>query len=145
MGIPGHKYGIEQDPHKVQAVGHAERQQNKDEIESFLDINHSDEQFIPYLAAVTVNLEELARDINMFVWSEAHETEIQNLKRVFNDGCLLRNYDTNALTIFCLFDAHNTSLSAFLIEVAAIDATRTVILVSHTITDTEKNYSSLFW
>ena len=136
------KDGIKPDPQKVQAVRHAERPQNKDEVKSFLCMIRSNGQFIPDLAAATANLRELTRDINTFVWSEAHETEFQNLKKAFNEDVLLRHYDTNAPT-FIFVDAHYTGLSAILTQGASIDATKAVAIASRTTTDAEKNYSQL--
>ena len=102
----------------------------------------SNGQFIPDLAAATANLRELTRDINTFVWSDAHETEFQNLKKAFNEDVLLRHYDTNAPT-FIFFDAHYTGLSAILTQGASIDATKAVAIASRTTTDAEKSYSQL--
>ena len=136
------KDGIRPDPQKVQAVRHAERPQNKDEVKSFLCMIRSKGQFIPDLAAATANLRELTRDINTFVWSDAHETEFQNLKKAFNEDVLLRHYDTNAPT-FIFVDAHYTGLSAILTQGASIDATKAVAIASRTTTDAEKNYSQL--
>ena len=73
------KNGIKPDPQKFHAVHHAERPQNKDEVKSFLCMIRSNGQFTLDLAAATANLRELTKDINTFVWSEAHETEFQNL------------------------------------------------------------------
>ena len=110
------KDGIRPGPQKVQAVSHAERPQNKDEVESFLCMIRSNGQFIPDLAAATANLRELTRDINAFVWSDAHETEFQNLKNAFNEDVLLRHYDTNAQHLSLLMPITQASLQSSLKE-----------------------------
>ena len=125
---------IKPDPQKVQAVCYAERPQNKDEVKSFLCMIRSNWQFIPDLATATANLRELTRNINTLVWSEAHETEFQNLKKAFNKDVLLRHYDTTAPS-FIFVDAHYTGLSASLIQGASIDATKAVAIASRTSID----------
>ena len=132
--------GIKPDPQKVQAVHHAERPQNKDELESFLCMIRSNGHFIPDLAAATANLRELTRDSNAFVWSKAHEIEFQNIKAAFTEDILLRHYDTNA-PIFIFVDAHHTGISAILTQGNSIEATKAVAIAFRTTTDAEKNYS----
>ena len=134
--------GIKPDPQKVQAVHHAERPQNKDELKSFLCMIRSNGHFIPDLAAATANLRELTRDSNTFVWSKAHEIEFQNIKAAFTEDILLRHYDTNAPT-FIFVDAHRTGLSAILTQGNSIEATKAVAVASRTTTNAEKNYSQL--
>eukprot|EP00795_Rhopilema_esculentum_P015829 gene15829-7152_t len=83
-GFQVSKNNIKTERQKTQAVHHAERPQNTYEVKSFLCMIRSNGQFIPDLAAATANLRELTKDINPFVWSEAHEMEFENLKKPFN-------------------------------------------------------------
>ena len=141
-GFKVSKEGIRPDPEKVQAVQHADRPQNKDEVKSFLCMIRSNGQFIPNLAVATANLRELTKNNTTFKWLAAHEKEFQNLKEAFKKDVLLRHYDVNAPT-FIFVDAHATSLSAILTQGPSIDATKAVALASRTTTTAEKNYSQL--
>ena len=82
-GFKVSKEGIRPDPEKVQAIQHADRPQNKDEVKSCLCMIRSNGQFIPDLAAATANLRELTKNNTTFKWLAAHEKEFQNLKEAF--------------------------------------------------------------
>ena len=131
LRLSSHPNGLKTRPQKVQAVCYLERPQSKDELESFLCMICSNGQFIPDLTAATAKLSELTRDSKMFVWSEAHEIEFQNLKADFTEDAFLRHYDTNAPT-FIFVDAHYTGLSAILTKGNSIEATKAVAIASTT-------------
>ena len=142
LGIPSHERRDQTRSTESPSSTLCRKTTEIDEVKSFLCMIRSNGQFIPDLAAATANLRELTRDINTFVWSEAHETEFQNLEKAFNEDVLLRNYDTNVPT-FIFVDAHYTGLSAILTQGASIGATKAVAIASRTTTDAEKNYSQL--
>ena len=123
----------------------ADRPQTKDEVKSFLCMIRSNGQFIPDLAAATANLRELTKTNTTFQWLATHEKEFQNLKEeAFKEDVLLRHYDMNVRT-FIFVDAHNTGLSAILIQGPSIDTTKSVAIASRTTTAAEKTTHNWIW
>ena len=134
--------GIKPDPSKVDALKHADRPRNKDEVMSFLCMIQSQSDFIPNLSRKTFHLRNLTKKHTHFKWDKHLQKEFNDLKASYQKETMLRFYDPTKKT-FIYVDAHISGLSAILVQGDTIDDAQPVAFTSRATTNVERRYPQL--
>ena len=147
-GIIVTKDGLKPDPKKVEALKYADRPKPKDELRSFMCMIQqgiqpktssqnssfmcmiqSNREFIPKLAHKTVHLQSRLKKHKPFTWDDNCDREFEALKDSFTDAALLHHYNPDAKT-YIWVDAHQTGLSAILMQGRSVDEAEPVAFAS---------------
>ena len=134
--------GVRPDPKKVEALQHAARPRNKDEVKSFLCMVQSNKDFIPNIARLTTNLRNLTKKHTQFMWTKRCQDEFEKLCSSFKEETLLKHYDPDQHT-YIFVDAHRTGLSAILAQGDSMETSKPVAFASRATTQIENRYPQL--
>ena len=134
--------GISPDPAKVENIKHITPPKTKDELKSFFCMIQSNKEFIPNLARKTSNMRQLLKKHRTFTWSKECQSEFENIKDDFREDILLQHYDP-CLPTSIHVDAHQSGISAILMQGDTEEDQKIVALASRSTTPTESRYPQL--
>ena len=141
-GVIISKDGIKPDPSKVDALQHAGKPDNKDDVISFLCMMQSLSDFIPNLSQQTYHLRQLTKKHSQFKWNKHHQQEFENLKSALSNNTLLAYFNPDIPT-YIYVDAHKSGLSATLLQGKTLDTAHPVAFSSRATSDVESRYPQL--
>lgn len=107
--------GISPDPEKISSLKQAPSPQNKYELNSFLCMARSNQDFIPSFAARTAALRELTKKHTHFKWTTKHEEEFTDIRNSMVKSMALAFFNP-LLHTHIFVDAHAKGLSAILAQ-----------------------------
>ena len=133
--------GLHATPQKVDAIVHAPRPKNTQELRSFLGLANYYGKFIRNLAEITHPLNTLLRKNTRWKWSQECEQSFQKLKQRLGSTEVLVHYDAKLpLKLEC--DASSYEVGA-VIYVLLDGSERPIAYASRTMTQSERNYSQI--
>ena len=141
-GVLVNENGIRPDPEKVNALKHATPPQDKQELISFLCMVQSNKEFMPYLAKNTYHLRQFTKKNKKFKWTQECQREFNKLKKDFTEKMLMTHFDRKKKT-YIHVDAHQSGLSAILLQGKSIETAKPVACASRTTTAVEQRYPQL--
>ena len=134
--------GISPDPTKVENIKHITPPKTKDELKSFLCMVQSNKEFIQNLARKTSNMRQLLKKHKIFTWSKECQSEFEKIKDDFREDILLQHYNPSLSTSIHV-DAHQSGISAILMQGDSQENQKIVALASRATTPTESRYPQL--
>ena len=102
----------------------------------------SNSDFIAYFSKLVAPLRIFLNSKKRFNWTTSHENFFHKLLQGFRNETLLTNFDANKQA-FIFTDAHETGLSAILVQEQNISNTKAVAMVSSSTSYVEQNYAQL--
>jgi len=125
----------------MEAIIHAPRPKNTDEVKRFLGMITYYSRFIPDASTLTYPLRCLLKKNAKFCWSDSCESAFVKLKNEIASDRVLMPYDTSLpITVAC--DASPTGISGALSHI--VDGTeKPIAFASRSLTVSEQNYSQL--
>ena len=136
------KDGVSPDPRKIDALKHMTPPRSKDEVKSLFCMLQSNKSFIPRLASKTINISYLLKKDTDFAWNKKCQQEFGQIKREFTKDILLRHFDPKLKTEIHV-DAHQSGLSAILIQVDKKGEKHMVGVASRATTQVEARYPQI--
>ena len=141
-GVIVGKEGVRPDPEKVSALKYASRPTNKQELISYLCMIQSNRDFIPFIAEKSVHLRALTKRGKRFKWDKHCRREFEELRDAFSEEMLLNHFDPSKKT-FIRVDAHQSGLSAILMQGDTVEDAKPVACASRATTPVEQRYPQL--
>ena len=137
-GVNITKDGLKPDPKKVESL----KQASKAELISFMCMIQSNKDFIPTLASKTKHLRKRLKKHQCYTWDEDCQKEFEDLKASFTNATLLHHYDPGSNT-FIWVDAHQTGLSAILMQGESLMNAKPIAFASRATLPAERKYPQL--
>lgn len=133
--------GLEKDPEKVQAIVHASKPQNVDELRSFLGLAQYYTKFVRNAASILHPLYQLLQNNVQFVWSRRCQLAFDTMKKAIASDQVLTTY-TPSLPLVLETDASPFGLGAILSH--KVDGElKPIAFISRSLTNAERRYSHL--
>ena len=136
------KDGISPDPSKIDALKHMTPPRTRDEVKSLFCMLQSNKNFIPRLASKTINIRNLLKKDTDFSWNKKCQQEFEQIKKEFTKDILLRHFDPNLKTEIHV-DAHQSGLSAILVQLDKKNEKHIVGVASRATTQVEARYPQI--
>ena len=136
------KDGVAPDPSKIDALKHMTPPRSKDEVKSLFCMLQSNKNFIPRLASKTINIRNLLKKETDFSWNKKCQQEFEQIKSEFTEDILLRHFDPKLKTEIHV-DAHQSGLSAILVQVDKKGEKHMVGVASRATTQVEARYPQI--
>ena len=129
--------GIKPDPDKVEAIRQIPAPTNSRELSRFLGMLTYLAKFIPNLSSRNPNLRNLLKKDDLWLWTEKHEKEFNELKDLLSKAPLLQFYDHNKAIVLSV-DASKDGLGAVLLQDNA-----PVAYASKSLSETQQRYAQI--
>ena len=134
--------GVTPNPDKVSSMQYVTPPTTKDELRSFLCMVQSNKDFIPTISRKTRHMRKLLKKHVRFTWDKGCEEEFKVLKSEFKEDTLMRHFDPALKTVIHV-DAHQTGMSAILLQGNDEEHLHVVSLASRATTPVESRYPQL--
>ncbi|GBP19516.1 Transposon Tf2-9 polyprotein [Eumeta japonica] len=109
------KDGLHTSPGKVKAIKEAEPPKNVSQLKSFLGLVNYYRSFVPRMSTILGPLHDLLKMGAKWMWSEAHQSAFETVKRALESELALAHYDPRLSTVLTV-DASPTGLGAVLAQ-----------------------------
>ena len=136
------KDGVAPDPSKIDALKHMTPPRSKEEVKSLFCMLQSNKNFIPRLASKTVNIRILLKKETDFSWNKKCQQEFEDIRKEFTKDILLRHFDPKLKTEIHV-DAHQSGLSAILMQLDKNGDKHMVGVASRATTEVEARYPQI--
>ena len=146
------KDGMKPDPKRVKDIQEWPAPKDIKELQSFLGAVNYLARFIPHLSALQVQLQDLLKKENEFIWAQNHQLCFDQIKKAVCKDITLKFYDPN-LPIFIETNASQKGIGVVLLQ--PLDSNFTldenniptklmpVAFASKTLTSAECNYANI--
>ncbi|GBP84795.1 Uncharacterized protein K02A2.6 [Eumeta japonica] len=145
------KDGLHTSPGKVKAIKEAEPPKNVSQLKSFLGLVNYYRSFVPRMSTILGPLHDLLKMGAKWMWSEAHQSAFETVKRALESELALAHYDPRLSTVLTV-DASPTGLGAVLAQQQEDGSERVIAFASRALIPSERVYSQiqkkrprLFW
>ncbi|GBP89666.1 Uncharacterized protein K02A2.6 [Eumeta japonica] len=115
LGFVIDKDGLHTSPEKVKAIKEAEPPKNVSQLKSFLGLVNYYRSFVPRMSTILGPLHDLLKMGAKWMWSEAHQSAFETVKRALESELALAHYDPRLSTVLTV-DASPTGLGAVLAQ-----------------------------
>ncbi|GBP64245.1 Transposon Tf2-11 polyprotein [Eumeta japonica] len=136
------KDGLHTSPGKVKAIKEAEPPKNVSQLKSFLGLVNYYRSFVPRMSTILGPLHDLLKMGAKWMWSEAHQSAFETVKRALESELALAHYDPRLSTVLTV-DASPTGLGAVLAQQQEDGSERVIAFASRALTPSERVYSQI--
>ncbi|GBP64254.1 Transposon Tf2-11 polyprotein [Eumeta japonica] len=142
LGFVIDKDGLHTSPGKVKAIKEAEPPKNVSQLKSFLGLVNYYRSFVPRMSTILGPLHDLLKMGAKWMWSEAHQSAFETVKRALESELALAHYDPRLSTVLTV-DASPTGLGAVLAQQQEDGSERVIAFASRALTPSERVYSQI--
>ena len=136
------KEGIHPTDEKVKAMITAPVPVNKEQLKSWLGLINYYRRFIPNLATLVSDLNELLKEKVKWHWGSKQNRAFSKVKELLSSASVLTHFDPN-LPIVVASDASPTGLGAVISHIFPDRTERPIAFASRTLSPAERNYSQI--
>lgn len=129
--------GIRPDSDKVIAIKSIQEPKNTKELLRFLGTVNYLGKFIPNLADLTFNLRKLIKKDTVWLWTDVHQKEFENLKNMLSSDTVLAFFDEKADNVLSV-DSSKHGLGAVLLQKG-----KPIAYASKALSEAQQQYSQL--
>lgn len=134
--------GVKADPELIEAIKAFQPPNSVTEVRQFLGMVNQITKFVPNTAEQTTQLRQLLRKDNVFIWTEAHQKNFENLKTLLTTTPILAIYNTNYKTRVSA-DASSYGIGGVLEQQQTDGTWKPVIYCSKSLSDVQKRYAQI--
>ena len=136
------KDGIHPTDEKVQAMITAPVPENKEQLKSWLGLINYYRRFIPNLASLVSDLNDLLKEKVKWNWGSKQNRAFSKVKGILSSASVLTHFDPS-LPIVVASDASPTGLGAVISHICPNGKEQPIAFASRTLSPAERNYSQI--
>ena len=142
-GHEAYQHGLHKTQEKVDAVVNAPRQENIQQVRSFLGLVNYYHKFSPNLATTLNPLNRLLEQGKRWKWTAECEEAFVSVKKLIASDMVLTHYDPERLLRLACDVSSSVGVGAVLSHVMEDGSEQPIAFASHTLTKAERNYSQI--